>query len=422
MKQRSAIRASFALACLCLAPGAPAAAGARQDGPVARAVEAAWPDRGPKLATEDGAFSLRPIAFVRPMLAVSVDPDAEEPLAGSGFLLDKARLGLRARVFDLAKLKADVDFAGGDAALVDCYADLDPTDGAVVIRAGRFRPWLGRQRLTSPVRQQLGRPAAAWTDRDLGLHLARDLGAGLHGLLVGGLEYAIGVWNGEQSHSLESEVAGAADNIDFLAGGRLAVHPLALAGAGEPLPIGEESDLDRDASPALSIGAAAMFERRHDRLAAVPGVADPVVYGDEQLELGGELALHYGGLAITAEAFYLRTRLADDTHPAIAGAVRDAADGAGVSGDGVGVYAQAGYMLIARTLEVAARFDLVDEDADADGVRLFPAAGITWLLEGRHLTIHALYRARVARGYAADHDLHRVAAAHDIALVLQLLL
>jgi hypothetical protein len=394
-------------------------------------------------ATDDGSFKFQPRGWVQPRFGLVITPakgDDPAPLdnviEGTGFRLQRARLGFQAWLFDFAHIYLDADFSSGAGFLIDYFADLDPFDGAAVLRAGFFRPFFCRQLLAATTQLLMVDYARAWTDPMLDMGLGRDMGAGLFGLVADTFEYGVGAWNGDRRFSLgRSEPAAgvtAPGNTDFVVGGRLAVHPLAPAGIGRPLPVGDESDSAISEDPALAVGVAALYNKRHDRVIEVSGV--PALYYDNQLKIGADLAFQWSGLAIQGEFFYHKVWIQDDADPRIIEAVElykiNPRTGDLIDGDGFGAYGQVSYFVMPRQLEVAARFDMVDESTHLRGKRLYPAAGATYYFFGNNLKLQLMYRLSMGTGYEDQQgvpgepgyipaDPGYIDTGHDIILMLQ---
>jgi hypothetical protein len=220
----------------------------------------------------------------------------------------------------------------------------------------------------------------------------------------------------------------APGNIDVMFGGRLAVHPLAPAGVGRALPLGDESDSAISDKPGLALGVSVMYNKRHDRFFQVPVGADTVdaLYYDNQLKLGVDLGFQMIGLSVVGEFFLHKVWLADDAAPEIKNAVDGAAGlgaaGALADGMGMGAYVQIGYFVIAKKLEVAGRFDMVDESMDVRGTRLYPGLGASYYFFGNNLKLQLMYRLNASTGYgkvAGVDDPGFIPTSHDLFLMLQ---
>jgi len=394
-----------------------------------------------EFASEDGNFKFQPTGFIQPKLQMLINPDEDDAMAGSGFVFQRARLGFKAGLFKVARLNLDSEFKTGSFGLIDYYADVDPWNGVFAVRVGRFRPWFGRQFMSATTMLQLTEVAKAWTDDKLGLGLDRDLGVGVFGMIADTFEYGIGVWNGDGGSVFDpnpksKEIAGTADaagdpleapgNIDVMVGGRLAVHPLAPAGVGRTLPLGDESDSAISEKPGLALGVSVMYNKRHDRVwkDVLPDV--DALYYDNQLKLGVDLGFQMIGLSVVGEFYLHKVWLADDADDQIQAAVDEAAGlgekGALADGVGIGAYFQVGYFVIAKKLEIAARFDMVDEKTKVRGTRLYPGIGATYYLFGNNLKLQLMYRLNASTGYgkvAGADDPGYIPTTHDLFLMLQ---
>jgi hypothetical protein len=314
-----------------------------------------------RLGDPDG-FRLSPTALLQPEAGLRLALDGEDRAAGSGFALRRAEAGLRAGVAGAFDLELVADFAGGEPALVDALVTVPLLGEALEIRAGWFRPPLGRQFGLEPWGLQLARDARSWSLLDLRWEPGVELRSRLSGLL----EIAAGAWSAGED---PFPAAG-----DPLVGGRLAVLPL---GEGSTR---VETRPGGAAEPSLSIGAAALYGPRRDR--PVPFVAGET-YGDHRLRAGAELAFAAGPATAVAEGFWCRTWVGGDEPDAVADRFPPV--------DGVGAYLQAGWQFLPGILEAAARFDWSDPDLLIAGSRFHPAAGVTWFVAGHGLKLQAFY-------------------------------
>lgn len=365
-----------------------------------------------QLATEDGNFTVSPLLLAQPVFVIPLDADADHPAEGSGVMLKRARLGFDATLFKIAKVKLWGDFRNGTPELVDAYADVDPLNGNLVIRFGWFRPWFGRQRLNSASNLQFVETAQAWSDRQFGLNLNRDMGVALHGMAADVFEWGIGLFNGEKSFSL-------AGNRDYGMAARFAVHPLSAASVGEVLKPGDETALKMLEKPALSIGSAVSFESRRDRSVTVDETTDPLPYEDVQVKVGGEVGFQWSRLSMLSEIFWMKTILNEGAEDDVTAVIDSMTPTAALRGTGMGAYFQTGVMVVKDILELAGRFDWVDEHMDTDGLRLYPAFETNIYLKGQNLKLQAFYRADIAAGYDEDHSNWSDKPTHLIEILLQ---
>jgi hypothetical protein len=364
------------------------------------AVHADWNDRL-VIGSEDRRFHLQPIAILQTLFAAPYNAAGDYPYEGMGFTFRRAALGFDSRLLHNVRTFALANIANGTLTLWDFFTDLDFFDGQVVLRAGRFRPWLARQRLLAGDRFQMIQMPAALTDL-LEIGDGRDLGAGIFGLLGHQtFEYAIGVWNGDQKYSVDpingylpSSDLRNRGNVDFEFGSRLVYHPFGF------LPAFDESDLDDSQRPRLSVGAAAMLAKRHDVRAPTPFYA---YYDDRLLKAGLEIDFRWRGFSLEAEAFLRKAWLQSTTDKTGTSYFEQL----GLGSTGTSAYVQSGYFVLTRRLELTGRFDYVDVEPATAGYVLRPAAGINLFAHGYNVLVQLMYRANVGVGFEDEVTLWR---------------
>lgn len=368
-------------------------------------VHATWNDRL-LFESEDKRFRLQPIGILQSLYTLPVNAAGERFYEGMGFTFRRAALGFDAYLFRSVRTFFLANIASGTLALWDFFADLDFCDGYAVLRVGRFRPWLGRQRLLAGDRYQMTQLPAALTDL-LEIGDGRDLGAGVFGLLANRtLEYDLGIWNGEQRYSVES-VNGFLPssnlrnrgNVDFEFGSRLVFHPFGF------LPAIDESDLEISQAPKLSVGVAALLAKRHDVRAPT---ASFVYFDDRVLKAGAELAFRWQGFSLEAEAFMRKGWLLPESKPEI----KKQYDELGLSATGKSAYVQSGYFITKR-LELTGRFDYVDIEPTKPGYILRPAGGLNVFVHRYNVLVQLMYRANIGRGFNNDVDFWRSLRPND---------
>ena len=382
------------------APSAPPAPAPAPPAPSAFAVHASWNDRL-VVESEDQRFYLQPIAILQTLFAAPYNPAARYPYEGIGFTFRRAALGFDSRILRNVRTFALANIANGTLTLWDFFTDLDFLDGRAVLRVGRFRPWLARQRLLAGDRYQMIQLPAALTDL-LEIGDGRDLGAGIFGLLAHKtFEYQLGVWNGEQKYSVDpvngflpSSDLRSRGNIDFELGARLVYHPFGY------LPALDESDLDMSEKPRLSVGAATMLAKRHDVRAPTAYYA---YFDDRLLKAGLEVDFRWRGFSLEAEAFLRKAWLLSTSNNT--GKTYFAQLGLGSLG--TSAYLQSGCFVVARRLELTARFDYVDVEPATPGYILRPAGGINWFPHGYNVLVQLMYRANIGRGFRNDAEFWR---------------
>jgi hypothetical protein len=368
--------------------------------PSAFTVHASWNDRL-VVESEDKRFYLQPIGILQALFTVPYNSAGRHPYEGIGFTFRRAALGFDARLLRTVRTFFLSNIANGTLTLWDFFADVDFFDGLAVLRVGRFRPWLARQRLLAGDRYQMIQLPAALTDL-LEIGDGRDLGAGIFGLLAHKtLEYDLGVWNGEQRYTneptngfLPSSDLRNRGNVDFELGSRLVYHPFGY------LPALDESDLDISEKPRLSVGASTMFAKRHDVRSPT---ADPAYYDDRLLKAGFEIDFRYQGFSLEAEVFLRKAWLLSSTNKD----GRTQFDKVGLDAIGTSAYVQSGYFVWARWLELTARSDYVDVEPATPGYILRPAGGINLFVHGYNVLVQVMYRANIGRGFNSDKDFWR---------------
>jgi hypothetical protein len=393
-------------------------------------VHANWNDRL-VIESENKRFYLQPIGILQSLLSVPINPAGDYAYEGTGFTFRRAALGFDSQLFGNVRTFFLSNIASGTLTLWDFFTDLDFFDGRAVLRVGRFRPWLSRQRLLAGDRYQMIQLPAALTDL-LEIGDGRDLGAGIFGLLAHKtIEYDLGVWNGEQKYSNDpvngflpsSNNLRNRGNIDFEFGARLVYHPFGY------LPALDESDLAISEEPKLSVGVAAMLNKRHDVRAPT---ASFVYVDDRVVKAGLEIDFRWWGFSLEAEAFLRKAWLLSSTNDT----GKTQFDTLGLGALGKSAYVQTGYFVTKRQLELTARFDYVDVEPATPGYILRPAGGINLFLHGYNVLVQLMYRANIGVGfdsyinfwrslrpndrtdvYIGDRPISRIT--HDVFLMLQ---
>jgi hypothetical protein len=343
-------------------------------------------------------FSLQPILFLQTLFSLPRNAALDQSYEGTGFSFRRAGVGIDARVEDWGRVFFLANVASGSMALWDFFTDIEILDepGLLIFRAGRFRPWLCRQRLAAGDHFQMIQFPRVITDF-LDIGDGRDLGMGAFGLYDSKLEYGAGVWNGEQNYQLASTgkvgdriIRG---NLDFEVGGRIVYHPLGYLSAVD------ESDLAYSTAPRLAVGVSAMYNRRHDQQLPnydpTAGLSDAqrrMFVDDRVLKVGFEAAFRYQGLSIEAEAFLRKVWLAGSVG-------NDQFNSLGVGDLGRAAYIQGGYFLLPHKLEATGRFEFVDVEPASPGYMLHPTAGLNYFLRGYNLLLQFMYRTNVGVGF-----------------------
>jgi len=304
-------------------------------------------------------------------------------LAKDGFSIAMARPYFRARAFhDQLKLFVQAELAG-DPKLLDLEVTWQPMP-ELGVRVGQFLTPFTRAFLTPvPLLQfpDFSRVNDAFRQN-------RDTGAMIFGATGGGrLEYYLGVFNGNGINK-------ANDDTSVMGIGRVAVNPL------RPMTYDETPSLRGPVPVGLAIGLNGTADRAHPMTTTVDpttGATTTVPAPPEtRLRAGVDVAFVWDRFTFLAEGF------ARQTQP-----------DQGKRKQGFGAYAQAGYFVVPKRLELAARGGFIDPDAsaDSDTQRNFEAL-VNGYVVGNHLKMGLRYMwlradAPTADGYAAGTS-HRV--------------
>ena len=144
---------------------------------------------GFSLRSADGNFQLRLRGYVQADGRFFLD-DEERPGVDT-FLLRRVRPIFEGTLWKNFGFRIMPDFGGGQTALQDAYLDIR-FNPAIQLRAGKFKPPVGLERLQSGsellfVERAL--PTNLVPNRDVGIQLGGDVA-------TGGLAWAVGVFNG----------------------------------------------------------------------------------------------------------------------------------------------------------------------------------------------------------------------------------
>ena len=302
-------------------------------------------------ASPDGRFTLQLSNRVQVRFDdIDVDPDPALPPGQSGtadastFRIRRARTTLEGKAFEDVAYKFQLDWVTNPA-LLD--AEIRYT------RYPLFQPWLGRgkaffgrQQLTSSGRQQ-------FVDRSLvdgAFFPGRQNGVAVLGELPSKvLEYQVGVYNGNgiANNSLN-------DDDDFMTTQRVVWHPfgrMPLEEGGTPYPERFK----------MSLGVAAL----QNTTRSAPTTATPSTFDDVDVDrLGAEVAMGWKGWSAVAE--YVTEETATERFTVASGSAPGAV-ARRPDGERDGFYAQVGYLLPNRKLEVAVRHAELNTETAALG-------------------------------------------------------
>lgn len=367
----------------------------------------------PQIKTTDGNFVIRPNLLLQPIIGIPLDKETKLVGEGSGLQMKRANLGARGSLFKIASYRLWIGFGKGTAKLIDAWIDLNPWNDIIVIRAGWFVQRFGRQRLSSASKLQFVEPALAWSDKQLGLNLNRDMGISLRGMIAKSVEWDVGVFNGENKYTLDN-------NRDFSTAARLVFHPLGALGIGDVLTPSDMTTVKETNRPALAVGGSFMAERRRDRSVSLNNTTEPTSYRDAQFKVAAEVGFRWSRLNLTSELFWMKTVLDDTLDATIVSAVKNQSHSGDTHGSGMGMYIQTGVMVVADLLEIAGRFDWVDEHRGTHGSRIYPAFATNLYIKGHNLKLQGFYRTGISTKYDKSHPNWQHTPSHLIELMLQL--
>lgn len=276
------------------------------------------------------------------------------------FRVRRARLTFSGNVFSPNfTFKLQTDMIKGD--ILDAYVDYKFND-YFALRVGEFSmPW-GRQQLVSSSRQQFLDRSLASSEFVNGYEVdsdgdgvvnslkkdGRDIGIMGHGKAFDKkLEYQVAVMNGDGRNTLNG-------NKDFLYLGRAAYNIMGDYGYAE-------SDLEFSDDPALFVGGAVNYNKR-------------AISKSKVLQAGFETGLKFKGLSLQGEFLY--RNLDDPT------ASKKKID--------LGYYAQAGYFIIPKKFEIAARASQVFFDGPRNDKAEF-SLGLNYFLWKRNVKLQSDY-------------------------------
>ena len=143
---------------------------------------------GFQLKSADGSFILKLRGYVQ---ADGQFFTGDQPAGVDTFVLRRVRPVLEGTIFKIVDFKFMPDFGLGTTIIQDAYIDVRLAP-ALKVRAGKFKPPVGLERLRSATAMTFalrGLPTTIVPNRDLGVEIFGDL-AGRR------LEYALGVFNG----------------------------------------------------------------------------------------------------------------------------------------------------------------------------------------------------------------------------------
>ena len=177
-------------------------------------------EKGFVIRSADGSYQLKLRGYIQADGRLYFN-DAERA-AANDILLRRVRPIFEGTLNKYTRFRIMPDFGQGKTVLYDSYLEFVYWPAAQ-LRAGKFKPPLGLERLKSGANLlfiERGLPTSLVPNRDIGLQLGGPLAKG-------GLEYAVGIFNGASDGG--STDGDSNDDKDLV--GRVFAHPFRKAGA-----------------------------------------------------------------------------------------------------------------------------------------------------------------------------------------------
>lgn len=277
----------------------------------------------------------------------------------SSFRLRRAKMRMEGWVYtkDLS-YELQLNFADTATILDDANVNYDLTHGrrAFMLKAGQFKPGLGRQELTSDNHQEFVDRSIVSTE----FARSRDIGAQVWGAPLGGrLDWRLGAFNGNGRTTTRN------DNDKLQWNARVTWQPIGkVTGYAEG---------DVDGSDQAQLAVAAQYESNERPVAATSST--PADRADRTI-VGGDVMFKYQGFSFVGELFDATTHR------------RIAAD---FDSDGYSV--QAGYFFVPHRFEVALRQAKLEPNADQSGdLREERGVSLNWFFNKHPHKIQADFR------------------------------
>jgi hypothetical protein len=313
------------------------------------------PLAGPSASVPPVAESAAPPAAAAPevhgllqLQYLSVVRNIQPSPAETGFMLRRARASVEGAVFSPRfRYRAELEMGQGNLAPLDLFAEFKPT-ASWSIRVGQLRVPFSRNWMISEQNLSFAERSLATEefryDYDVGVLASKTF-------LDGRLEAMFGIFNGAGKNVVGN------DNVDPLFVARFN----GTIGALTPR---EEGDLGRTRPPSLTLGAAATLDYvpvpdAYGFASGQPLDPVPIVVRDTNgngrpdgvgvLQLEGDVAFRWRGLALDGEAYFRRESWAD------VGALQPPASQFTPNSRFGGAFAQATYYVLPARLEAGGR-------------------------------------------------------------------
>lgn len=329
-----------------------------------------WKDGKTTFESDKASLSISNRMQIRYSHLVPADVPLDE--SGGSFRIRRARTKLDGWIYNRnLTYELDVDWADSNNMLQELYANYDLSKGKKLfqLKAGQFKVPFGRQQITSSGRQQFVDRSLVETRYALG----RDIGLQAWGEIPAAkIEWRAGMFNGN------GRTRQVNDNDKFQWDVRVMWQPLGDVGYSE-------SDFETVGNrPLLAIGVNYESNNRQ-------GGASPLNFDKEAL--GGDIAFKWRGLSFVTE--YFREVIEPRGSPP----APNTADF-----ESAGWYAQAGYFIYKRHVELAARYGAIDprdNTLSSSGLLTSTVANdhlnergvaVNWFLNKHFLKLQADYR------------------------------
>ncbi|UCF93366.1 MAG: hypothetical protein JSW39_04165 [Desulfobacterales bacterium] len=338
--------------------------------------------KGAYIKTADERFSLKLNVRTQGQFKYEAREEREDT---ADFRVRRARLLAGGNVFyPWMKYGTQITLESSEAALRDAWIEAAYFDWAKP-RIGQYKVPFDREFLTSAFSLQL-------IDRSIASNefsLQRDIGTQFSGdILPDLLEYSVGVFNGSGAN--QSNV-----DRDFMYVGRMVLTPF----GSYPY---SQAALDTPATPKLAVGVAGTYlpglepgERK--TLAGRLGNTNILPVESDVYQLTADLAFKYQDFSFEGGYHF---RSIDPDEPTPFG--KETAQG---------FYLQAGYFVIPKELELAARYAWVNPDNPNnknDNNQQEYTAGLSYYLYGHDLKLQANYSFFRTETATSDRDDHAV--------------
>jgi len=317
------------------------------------------PGKGLTFNSKDGQFSLA--TRLRAQNRFTIENESGSP-ADLGLIIRRARLQFLGHAFgehntfkaeialsprDLRMTRLDSNTILRESPLLDWYMEFDYIRD-LTLRVGQYKLPFSRQRVISSGNLQMVDRSIANAefnlDRDVGLDIRSEDFLGF-----GHFRYYLGIFNGEGRSPF------ASGNSDLLYTARVEVLPLGM------FKDYSEADFERLSRPGISLGLAYALAPDAGSVRLNQGGAPDDAGTTDVQALTADVMFKYMGLSIFSEIFWRE----GDRNPGAA------VDEFGVlvpveeARDGIGWFAQAGYLLPRMPVEVAGRYGQIRADDES---------------------------------------------------------